>query len=360
MEITETILKRNEQAIFALRQLYRGYGYLPYKMSRFEEYDLYVRNKDFLVSDQIITFADNKGKLLALKPDVTLSIIKNSADAPGVVQKLYYNENVYRSDKTGSSIREIMQAGLECVGDLGSYEIAEVVLLAAESLRLLGGSFVLDISHMGLIAAVMEEYGITDRIAVMTCLRQKNAHELAARFPEAGKLLALVNVSGAGESVLQQLAEMMTTEAEKKALTELSGIWQILSACGFGDSVRLDFSVGNDMKYYSGVVFKGYLEGIPTGILSGGQYDRLLAKMGRTSRAIGFALYLNLLERQGENSEQFTVDTVILHDEGQTPAQLIAQARQAAGCGSVLVCTELPAGRRYHKLIDLRKEGSRA
>ena len=38
------ILKREEQAILTLRKLYRQYGYVPYKMSRFEEYDLYLRS----------------------------------------------------------------------------------------------------------------------------------------------------------------------------------------------------------------------------------------------------------------------------------------------------------------------------
>ena len=118
------IWKNEEQAGFALKDLYRSYGYIPYKMSRFEEYDLYVRNKDFLVSDQIITFSDRSGRLLAMKPDVTLSIVKNAPEAPGVVQKVYYQENVYRD------YREILQAGLECVGDLGDYEIAEVTVPA--------------------------------------------------------------------------------------------------------------------------------------------------------------------------------------------------------------------------------------
>ena len=75
--IDETLLKNEERAAIELRSLYRRYGYLPYKMSKFEEYELYIRNKDFLVSDRIITFNDTSGRLLALKPDVTLSIIKN-------------------------------------------------------------------------------------------------------------------------------------------------------------------------------------------------------------------------------------------------------------------------------------------
>ena len=59
----------------------------------------------------------------------------------------------------------------------------------------------------------------------------------------------------------------------------------------------IDFSVVNDMNYYNGIVFKGYIKGIPAGILSGGQYDSLLVKMGRRSRAAGFAVYMDLLER---------------------------------------------------------------
>ncbi|MBQ7333329.1 MAG: ATP phosphoribosyltransferase regulatory subunit [Clostridia bacterium] len=109
------ILKNEERAVFALRSLYRQYGYLPYKMSKFEEYDLYVRNKDFLVSDSVITFNDTNGRLLALKPDVTLSIIKNSVTDNSYKQKLYYNENVYRISESTHQYKEIMQTGIECI-----------------------------------------------------------------------------------------------------------------------------------------------------------------------------------------------------------------------------------------------------
>ena len=116
-----------------LEALWRRFGYAPYKMSRFEEYELYVRNKDFLQSDRVITFSGKDGRLLAMKPDVTLSIVKNAPEAPGAVRKVYYRENVYRQDRDSGAFKEILQAGLECVGDLGDYEIQEVVLLAVKS-----------------------------------------------------------------------------------------------------------------------------------------------------------------------------------------------------------------------------------
>ena len=77
MQYDQNVLTRTEKRIFALRTLYSRAGYRSYRMRKFEDYDLYSRNKDFLLSDRVITFTDTNGKLKALKPDVTLSIVKN-------------------------------------------------------------------------------------------------------------------------------------------------------------------------------------------------------------------------------------------------------------------------------------------
>ena len=144
-------LKGEEKVTMALRSLYASYGYRPYKMSRFEEYDLYAGNKDFLVSGNVITFTDTDGKLMALKPDVTLSIVKSVKDTKGAVSRICYDENVFRvSDKSGT-FREIMQAGLECIGDVTSVELAEVVSLAQKSLSVISDESILTVSHMGIV-----------------------------------------------------------------------------------------------------------------------------------------------------------------------------------------------------------------
>lgn len=351
--MNEQILTQDEKAIFALRELYRRYGYAPYKMSRFEEYDLYVRNKDFLSSQEIITFADRNGRLLALKPDVTLSIMKNTAGKRDRVQKLYYNENVYRADKDTHAYREILQAGLECVGDLTGYEIAEVVLLAVKSLELLGTPFVLDISHMGLVFAILAKSGLSEagREEALQCLRQKNSHELStlcAREKIGDAQCAKLQCLASPVSDPEQLESLLTSPEEKQAMAELKSLIRSLS--GYADAVRVNFSVGNDMKYYSGVVFRGYLEGIPVSVLSGGQYDKLLEKMGQEGKAIGFAIRVDLLKKQADSGN---VDTVILHDGSADPAELLAAAEEATKVGSVLVTTQLPRDRECRRVIRL-------
>lgn len=360
--INESIIKNDERAIFELRELYRQYGYSRFKMSRFEEYDLYVKNKDFLVSDDVITFTDKNGRLMALKPDVTLSIIKNTVDKPGFIQKVYYNENVYRVAKGTHSFKEIMQAGLECIGDIHNYEIAEVVLLAVKSLSLMHRNFVLDLSHIGLVAAMLEDGGLSyeGKGDAHTFLHQKNSHELRAvceqeNIPEdkITKLCALIDYCGEPKYVLGKIEAFLTSDKEKEAFEELRSLCDIIENSGFSKSVIVDFSVGNDMKYYSGVVFKGYLEGIPTSILSGGQYDKLLKKMRRTSGAIGFALYLDLLEQFDNSTEKFDVDTVLLYDTDSDPLTLTNAVNELSKETSIRVCSAIPSQLKYRKLVKL-------
>lgn len=351
------LLKREEQAVFALRELYARRGYRPYKMSRFEEYDLYVRYKEFLSSGQVITFPARDGRLLALKPDVTLSIVKNAPEKPGVVEKLYYNESVYRADSATGDIRELTQAGLECVGDLQPYDVAEVVLLAVESLSILGVTSILDISHVGLLQSVLSRLPAGLREEAQQCLQQKNVHELKALCAQCDdctvkKLTALIEYAGCAEEVLPKLNAVMDQPAEQQALTELSQVLAILKNRNLDHLVRVDFSLGGSMAYYNGLVFRGYLPGIPEAVLSGGQYDRLPVGMGKNSRAIGFAVYMDLLERLEEGIDAFDVDTVIICKAGEDPVLVDEAAAALAEGGRVLICTQIPEGCRAREIYE--------
>ena len=176
----DLVLRDDERAIFSLRALYGKYGYTQYKMSKFEEYDLYALNKQFLVSDNIITFTDTDGKLMALKPDVTLSIIKNGKDNLTGVQKVFYNENVYRVSKGTKTFKEIMQAGLECFGEVDNYLITEVIMLAIKSLQTISNQYVLDISSLDFINAIFEKLNISQstKKKIVNALSQKNANAI--------------------------------------------------------------------------------------------------------------------------------------------------------------------------------------
>ena len=78
------------------------------------------------IRDRVITFTDLDGRLLALKPDVTLSIAKNAQVGPGGCGRYYYQENVYRPSQESHTFREISQMGLECIGAVDDAAAAQV------------------------------------------------------------------------------------------------------------------------------------------------------------------------------------------------------------------------------------------
>lgn len=362
----ETLLKQEEKAVFSLRALYRNYGYLPFKMSKFEEYDLYVRNKDFLIGDRVITFNDLNGKLLALKPDVTLSIIKNGEDEAGCKQKVYYNENVYRVAGATHQFKEILQTGLECIGDIDAYDIYEAVYLAAKSLSLISADFVLDVSHVGILSALLDELSADTafRAKVAHCITEKNAHDLRRICTEFGigasdtdDLCAFIGIYGDMKTVLERLSPLCKTTHAKAAWQELHDLYLLLSESEFADRIRFDFSIINDMNYYNGIVFRGFLCGICEGVLAGGQYDKLMERMGRNAGAIGFAIYLDLLEGLGNHEADYDVDVLLLYDATTEPCtvakvqnDLIAQGKRVSAQKAI------PQKLRYREKIDLRTE----
>ena len=299
MTIDQSILKFEEKIVFYLRSLYSGYGYKPFKMSKFEEYDLYSSNKDFLVGEGVITFNDTDGSLLALKPDVTLSIIKNSREDTKP-QRYYYNENVYRISETSHTYKEIMQTGLECIGAVGETEVCEVVTLALKSLETLSSSFVLDISHQGFVDAVLSGYEIADKKAVLTAINEKNADALKVLGNE--DLIPLTYAFSATEKALETAEKLVKNEQAEKALAELKAICDYAEKSGYSERINIDFSLSNSTGYYSGVIMRGYIEGIAERVLSGGQYDALVKKMNRNAGAVGFAVYLDTLERFEETT----------------------------------------------------------
>lgn len=363
MSAPDVNLDFTEQAVFSLRALYNRYGYTQYKMGKFEEYDLYARNKDFLISDSVITFTDLNGKLMALKPDVTLSIVKNTTDRPEDLQKLYYNENVYRVSKGSRSFREITQVGLESLGRIDDYCILEVLLLAARSLQCISPDAILDISHLGLLSRLIDSLGIRpeDKPKLLSCIGDKNLHDLARLCRESGMaagdlelLTGLVNLSGPINEVLPQIAALLQGRADVATLSSFTRILSSLAGTDLAPMLRLDFSVVDDIHYYNGFVFKGFVDGLPVSILSGGQYDKLMAKMGRRSGAIGFAVYMDQIGRLAKSPSEYDVDTVLLYNDDADLTALYHTIDTLSAAGSVTARQQKPENIRYRRLLKLQ------
>lgn len=304
MEFSLANLQPKERASFALRALYEAAGCRKYHMGRFEEYGLYQENRSFLSSEQVITFTDLDGRLLALKPDVTLSIAKTTQPASGETLRYYYHENVYRPSAESHTFKEISQMGLEMLGAVGEAQVQQAVCLAARSLDALGAEWVLEVSHMGYLFGLFDALGVPDaaRAKLLEKLREKNAHELRAAAGAAGLadaaadiLCSVLSLCGSYADTLAKAAALCRNDAMRAAVAELEALAVPLEKAG--GVIRLDMTLAGEMEYYNGLVFQGYLKALPRPLLKGGRYDLLMQKFTPGAGAIGFAVYLDELDR---------------------------------------------------------------
>ncbi len=353
MELNFDIRRPEERSMLALRRLYELFGYRKYKVSNFEEYGLYLQYKSFLSGDKILGFTDLDGRLLALRPDVTLSIIKNARD--GETAKAYYIEKVYRESKESNTFKEINQMGLEYMGQIDNYALAETVLLAGQSLAVCSDDYLLELGHMGFVTGLLEKLEVlpAERQKIIDCLSAKSPHRLAAAAEEMGlcgadrsRLLALLDLAGKPEKVLSKAEEICSGRQMQAALAELTTICAALPA-EVKQHICLDFSLLNDTEFYDGILMSGYLQGIPRPVLFGGRYDSMMAKLGHDMGAIGFAVYLDELERLPLPPRDYDVDVWVQAAPDEDAAGLLAKVAELTAQNlSVRVADKLPSDLR--------------
>ncbi len=346
-------LSKEDSLTYQLSMLYKQWGYKEYRMAKFEEYSFYSDNRDFLSSKGILAFNNSDGRLMALKPDITLSIVKN-AKLSDSLTKLYYNESVFRLSDSSADYKEIKQTGVEILGTIDSYMISEVILLAAKSLAAIDKDFNLSVSHMAFIPSLVNSLSIGEnsKKEIIGFVKSKNTHDLKAlcislnvEESVTDLLVKLASINGEIGAVLPELEKLAVTDEMKKACKELAYINTAIRNNGLSERMCIDLSVVSNIEYYNGIVFQGYVEKSPSAVLSGGQYDKLASKLRKNTQAIGFAVYLDNLNLYYKKKREFDSDILIIFDSDEDNVSLLSLTESFVDKGfSVRVEHSMPEG----------------
>ena len=93
---------------------------------------------------------------------------------------------------------------------------------------------------------------------------------------------------------------------------------------------------------------------MPEGVLSGGRYDRLMKKMNSKMGAIGFAVYLDVLERILDIPRKYDADVVLLYTDKDALKVVKSAVQQLNNNGEkVLALKSVPEKLRYKKLAKI-------
>ena len=314
-----------------LRQELKANGFKEVETPAFEYFDVFSKGIGAYMQEKMIKFFDLKGRILSLRPDITVPIARmvGTQDmAAGAPLRLFYIQDAYSAGGYTIAQRgEYTQAGAEYIGRAGSGADAEMIAMAIRMMLVSGvRDFKLDIGQVGYFKGIVEDMGLSDdnMEALRSLVDSKNSIELEFTLDNLGisgdtkeRIMALPGLFG-GAEVIAEAERLVSNETSLKALANLSEVYDALCKMGYSKYITLDLGMLHKLGYYSGVVFRGLTSELGFPVLSGGRYDTLLGEFGEPAPALGFAMgikrILITLERQGRLDEQTEEYTVIASD----------------------------------------------
>ncbi len=304
----EECLARRE-AEGRLTDLFVRRGFSEVMTPGIEFYDVFHADSMAIPAESMYKLSDDKGRLLVMRPDSTMPIARLAGarlqQAP-LPLRLYYAQDVFHLNHgmTGHNDQEF-QAGIELIGAGGQRADLEVLALAADALAESGcGDFRLEIGHVGFFHALVKELGVgeEEQDEIRSLVESKNYAALGDALdalPESDAVVALRRLPRlfGGEEVLEAAQPLCMTPQMKDALRYLVELYEGLCALGLSDQVMIDLGLVHRNEYYTGVIFRGYIEGSGETVVSGGRYDTLLEKFGRPLPATGFGVNVDALTK---------------------------------------------------------------
>ena len=317
-------MSKKDLVLLNIRKMYDSYGYKKISLPSFEEYDLYNENKDF-IDRNVLTVMSPNGKLLALRPDITLSVAKKvSKDQSLKYSKIYYQENTYNLTKY-VGYEEDEQLGIELIGKESTFLDFEIINLAVKSLDIINKKSMIVLSHAGFISSIFENFDLEYEIKeeILDCINRKNSHDIQKilksneHISENVKKLIykIPELSGNLENIEKELLKYEINVNTKKILSELKRLNSLLMKFYKKSKIIFDFSVVKNLNYYNGIILQGYIEGFPNVILTGGRYDKLFEKFGVDTGAVGFAILTDGLKGYYKDTDKKDFEVLIAYDD---------------------------------------------
>ena len=337
-----------------LRAEFIRHGYSEVETPAFEYYDVFASGVGSYLQESLIKFFDPKGRILVLKPDLTVPIARMFSVHGGeaIPGRLFYIQNAYSSELSAyGRSSEYTQAGIELIGEKSYGADAEVIALAVRALLTAGlKNFKIDIGQVAFFKALIADENLDEGAvdAIRHQIDHKNMFELENLLassqirPEARERLLKLPVLYGGEEVLSEAAMAGGGPACEAALENLRNVFGQLCAYGLRDYISIDLGMLHDIGYYSGIIFRGLSPGIGFPVLSGGRYDHLLAEFGSDLPATGFAMGIKrvmiAMEKQGLLQGYYRTDMVVGTDEAsRTEAYRYCERKRAEGKRVVLL-----------------------
>ncbi|MBN3033468.1 MAG: histidine--tRNA ligase [Candidatus Saganbacteria bacterium] len=324
----------------ACRETFGLFNYREIRTPVFESTEVFSRSigdSTDIVSKEMYTFADRKGRSLTLRPEATASVVRaaleNNLLSTDNLLKVYYLGPMFRYERPQAGRqRQFHQAGVEAFGSADPSLDAETVQLSVKLFENLGlKELAVDLNSVGcpecqpVFREALKKYFAAHLAELCDDCRQ--------RF--AANPLRLLDCKEARCQKYIEQAPAMIDHLDPECQAHFAKVR------GWLDGLKVKYRVNDrlvrGLDYYTRTVFEVVSKqlGAQNAVCGGGRYDNLVKQFGGKSvPAIGFAVGLErLAEIMGKSkvkSQKSKVDLFIavLGEQAKKVAfDLMSQAR---------------------------------
>lgn len=289
-----------------IENVLNGWGYDEIVTPTIEFYDTINSGFQALREEELYKFFDNKGKIMALRPDMTIPIARVVASKFKDVKeplRFRYCANVFRvHESLGGKKNEYTDCGVELIGEKGKNSDLEILVTALDVLQILKKyKYKLEIGSIKFFNSAVEELKLDDdeKIKLSQLIDRKSLQELEEFLKYLNledkykKLFLKLPWMFGDKEILEEGKKYCFNNGMKESIDYLVELSKELEQLGYGDLAYYDLGMVPTLNYYTGITFRGYVEGVGTTVLSGGRYDRLLSTFGEDRPAVGFSINLD-------------------------------------------------------------------
>lgn len=290
-----------------ITKIFEKYGYSEVKTPGMEFYDVFNGQGRCFPQESMYTLVDGKNRLMVLRPDSTTPIARLCATRLHGEQlplKLFYNQNIFMvNPKDSGRDDEISQCGIEIIGGEDESSDYEALFLAAKALSVCDDDYRIEIGDSGIFRTLISEYDGTEAMSenIRSWVDNKDYPMLDESLSDDNSVenaLKMLPRLFGGFEVFEKAKEFLKGDVFEEKLLRLEKLCKDLSEIIPEEKIRVDLGLVHKKDYYTGIIFRGYVEGYGQPALSGGRYDALLETFGTEStKAVGFVVNVEAAAR---------------------------------------------------------------
>ncbi len=310
----------------------------------FEQSELFTLRSGQAVIDEMYVFKDKGDREMALRPEITASVMRffvNELSNNPKPLKLYYVGNCFRYENPQSGrFREFFQLGAELIGSKNAETDAEVIALAVSCIKAAGlKNYKVRVGHIGILKSLVQAEIQDTQVAAET-LRMLDKED----FDAMGDMFD-------ARTIPRSLFDRITTIAEMRgsvdaldsleaceATRHLREVFRILANYGI-DNCTIDLGIVRGLDYYTGMVFEidAPALGAEKQIMGGGSYTLSELFGGEPVFSTGFAIGIDrvllALAAEGEKKPYQPLDAYVIpaKDDLREEAFKVVASLRAAG-----------------------------